>query len=310
MLLIPVDEEIDELHGEQLRREFSRAMDTVAAAVSEPVGAVSLRLVQRLPVRGRWDDDRREALREMRSWLQRPKLYRARSAPAGRLPRPDGPGQMPYPTRTRYAAGHTACALCGDAVAPGDIIGRIRDKGTPPYITLGWACHHCLYHRRATPRRVDLVIRIFHDLFASNGVGLNPIECQRLLEWVEETPDITSTAAWKQDPLDNTLVRLRTSVQEQKLNTWFSVTSGQTFVAALHEATTTGQTPEGDLLRAVLQHTEEWQTNACDVDVRLYGTGWRYRLATLKRTAHPTALSRRGGPFYLHQATRTAPEVP
>ncbi|MFF8293648.1 hypothetical protein ACF068_31190 [Streptomyces sp. NPDC016309] len=129
MLLMPADDEIDQMHGDELRQEFTRAMATVAAAVSEPVETVSLKLVQRLGLRRRWDEpDQREALREMRTWLSTPKLYRARPATVGRLPRPDGPGQMPYPTRARYAAGATACALCGDAIAPGDIIGRIRDK--------------------------------------------------------------------------------------------------------------------------------------------------------------------------------------
>ncbi|OII64375.1 hypothetical protein BJP40_02375 [Streptomyces sp. CC53] len=311
LLLALTDEAIDQADTEALRREFSLAMPTTAATLSVARGNVALKLVQRLPVRDRWDDaDRREALRVMRSWLQTPKLYRARYTAPGRERRPSGPGQMTFPTRARYAAGHTACALCGDPVATGDLIGRIRDKTTPPYVALGWACRHCLYHRRAAPRRIDLVTRIFHDLFASTGVGLNPIECERLLEWIEDTPDITSTTAWKNDPLDNTLVRMRTSVKEQKLNSWFSVTTGQTLIAALHEATATRPTREEELLRAVLQHTEEWQTNACGVDTRLYGSGPRYRQAALKQTPHPTVLSRRGGPFYLHQAAVTPPEVP
>lgn len=87
------------------------------------------------------------------------------------------------------------------------------------YVPMGWLCWHCLVQRRHQPTRRDL--RLFHGLFADE-VGLNGHECGVLLEWLTAAPALPSSKPWAADPLEPTLVRLRTSAAEGKPVTWLS----------------------------------------------------------------------------------------
>ncbi|MCX4658577.1 hypothetical protein [Streptomyces uncialis] len=164
---------------------------------------------------------------------------------------------------------------------------------------MGWLCARCLYERREKPRRRDVVLRIFHHLFASSAVGLNAYECCILHAWLTETEAPAASTAWRKDPLDTTLVRLETAVTEGKGATWIAFPTAHTVIAAL-TAAPGGSAAERELLHAVAQHLDEWHTNPRGVDVRRYGTGPRCRAQVLKATDRPTVLSERGGPFDLH----------
>ncbi|MEV6532795.1 hypothetical protein AB0M86_24940 [Streptomyces sp. NPDC051639] len=174
---------------------------------------------------------------------------------------------------------------------------------------MGWLCWHCLVGRRQQPRRRDVLLRVFHALFAGlEGVGLNAHECAVTLEWLTEDPALEGSKPWTADPLDKTLVRLRTSVADQRPTTWLSAQTAHTIVAVLHEApaspATTAQ--DADTLAALVQHLAEWATNPAAVPSSRYGTGWRYRRQLLSLTCHPTVLSRQGGPFHLFQCRVSA----
>lgn len=211
-----------------------------------------------------------------------------------------GTGQLPLPRTTKRAAAGIACGLCADGVDSGSIIGRVKPPRDRVYVQMGWLCHHCLYTRRAAPRRRDVLVRVFHHLFAATGIGINDHEIQVLLDWIMSDPAVTRSEAWQRDPLDTTVIRMRTAIKEGKPTTWLSANTGLTMVAALLEAP--GTETDARLLRAILQHSEEWRTNPQRVDHRRYGSGIRFRRVVLAGTAHPTDLSDRGGPFDLHHA--------
>lgn len=174
---------------------------------------------------------------------------------------------------------------------------------------MGWLCWHCLVERRQQPRRRDVLLRVFHALFAGlEGVGLNAHECAVTLEWLTEDPALEGSKPWTADPLDNTLVRLRTSVADQRQTTWLSAQTAHTIVAVLQEAPASPATTAQDAhtLAALVQHLAEWATNPAAVPSSPYGTGWRYRRQLLSLTCHPTVLSRQGGPFHLFQCRVSA----
>ncbi|MGW6483542.1 hypothetical protein ACWGDS_37755 [Streptomyces sp. NPDC055059] len=122
------------------------------------------------------------------------------------------------------------------------------------------------------------------------------------MRWLTGDAALAETASWRRDPLDNTLARLATSVDEDKPSTALATTSVHTIIDVLNQADLTSE--EALLLAAVVQHLREWETNPANVSARLYGTGIAYRAQALATTASPTLLSLRGGPFFLH-ATAT-----
>jgi hypothetical protein len=293
---------LNDLSGPALRAEFNNRAQAAATAVGKSTDEALARLRRNFKLKslGEADEhDLREAAREFQSWVIKPAGYRT-PAQRTRVERPPGMGQLPLPRTTKRAAADIACGLCTDVVASGGIIGRMKPPKDREYVQMGWLCHHCLYTRRATPRRRDVLVRVFHHLFAATGVGINAHEAQVLLDWVTSDPAVTRSEAWLRDPLDTTMIRLRTSIKEEKATTWLSANSGLTLVAALHEASATEA--DAGLLRAIIQHSEEWRTNPQNVDRRRYGSGIPFRRAVLASTSSPTELSRGGGPFDLHQA--------
>ncbi|MET9535734.1 hypothetical protein ABZY02_35155 [Streptomyces sp. NPDC006649] len=293
---------LDDLSGPDLHAEFTHRAKAAASAAGKTTDEVLARLMRNFKLKTLKvadDHDLREAAREFQTWVANPAEYRT-PAQRVRVPRPEGMAQLPLPRTTKKAAADLACSLCGEVVQRGAIIGRMKPPKSRDYVPMGWLCHHCLYTRRATPRRRDVLLRIFHHLFAATGVGVNAHEAQVLLDWIASDPQVTRCEAWLRDPLDTTVIRLRTSVEEEKWTTWMAVTSGITMLTALRDAPAT----EADtrLMNAILQHHEEWQTNPQNVDHRRYGTGIPYRHAVLTNTPSPTELSQRGGPFDLHQA--------
>lgn len=300
-----------ELSGPELREQVATAADALSTAVGEDPQVLRRRLLKlvNLPRLSDTDDhDLREVLRELRVCEQEGKgAYRARLRRVTRVDRPAGIGRLPRPRSVKPASAAGACGLCSDGYSVGDLIGRTPSPEELPYIPMGWLCWHCLVQRRQQPRRRDVLLRLFHALFAGDGAGLNGIECGVLLEWLTEDPALANSKPWTADPLENTLVRLRTSVADGKPTTWISTQTVHTIVAVLQEAPASPSTTAQDvgMLAALVQHLAEWETNPAGLQPSRYGTGWRFRQQTIALTEHPTVLSQLGGPFFLFQCKTT-----
>ncbi|KUN58891.1 hypothetical protein AQJ46_42215 [Streptomyces canus] len=300
-----------ELAGTELRHHVAKAVDALSATVGEDPQVLRRRLLKlvNLPWLSDADDhDLREVLRELRVCEQEGGgAYRARLRRVTRVDRPAGIARLPRPRLVKPASTAGTCGLCGDGYNVGELIGRPPSPEELPYIPMGWLCWHCLVQRRHQPRRRDVLLRVFHALFAGDGVGLNGIECGVLLEWLTEDPALANSKPWAADPLENTLVRLRAGDMDGKPTTWLSAQTAHTIVAVLQEAvaspTTTVQ--DGEMLSALVQHLAEWATNPANVRSSRYGTGWRFRQQVLALTEYPTVLSQRGGPFFLYQCKTT-----
>ncbi|MET8411129.1 hypothetical protein ABZV34_24010 [Streptomyces sp. NPDC005195] len=301
------------LSGAALREQADRAVDELSAAVGEDPETLRKRLLKLVNHAGLGDcDDHelREVLRELRICaLEGGGVYRKRLKRITQVDRPQGIGRLPRPRSVKSAAAAGACGLCGDAYATGDLIGRSPFTPGVPYEQMGWQCWHCLVDRRQQPRRRDVLLRFFHALFAgAEGVGLNAHECAVILQWLTEEPALENCKPWIADPLENTLVRLRASIVDQRPTTWLSAQTAHTIVAVLQEAPAAAATTasDSDTLAALVQHLAEWATNPAAVPSAQYGTGWRYRQKLLSLTTHPTVLSRQGGPFHLFQCRVSA----
>jgi hypothetical protein len=306
--VLPRDHETDALAGTELREQTAKAVDALSATVGEDPQTLHRRILKllNLPRLADADDhDLREILRELRICLQEDRrTYRTRLRRVTRVDRPGGIGRLPRPRLVKAASAPGTCALCSDDYTTGDLIGRPPFTEALPYVPIGWLCWHCLVQRRQQPRRGDVLLRIFHALFAGlEGVGLNGHECGVLLNWLTEEPALATSKPWAADPLDNTLTRLRTSAAEANPATWLSAQSAHTIVAVLQEApaSPSATLQGGVMLDALVQHLAEWETNPAGARGAQFGTGWRYRQRVLELTAHPTVLSERGGPFHLFQ---------
>ncbi len=298
----PDREDILALTGTPLRAAVDAGVAAFAARANTSVQRVHSRLVRTARISKATvpdDADRQEMLRILRTWMADPSSYRPPAPPLRRPQRPEGIGQLPVPRVIKLAHVDITCGLCGDEVKAGNLMGRFRRPKTPGFATMDWLCRHCLYARRQTPRRRDILLRIFHHLFEGNATGFNAYECQVLESWLTE-PTLTDTPAWRQDPLETTLGRLRDSIEEEKPTTWVANPTCRTILAVLAHASLSPQ--EQELLRAITQHLTEWQTNPQRLEIRRFGTGLRYRVEVLRTTTRPTQLSTRGGPFDLHQS--------
>ncbi|MFI2031924.1 hypothetical protein [Streptomyces buecherae] len=303
-----------ELTGADLRARVREAVEELAALVDEDVQELlaRVRALVNLPRLSATDDhDLRELLTELRLCAQEGRRgYKRRLRRETRVTRPGGIGRLPRPRWVKAAAMSGTCGLCGDAYAAGDMVGRAQmdPKLAHYYVPMGWLCWHCLVQRRQDPTRRDLLLRIFHGLFADDGVGFNGYECGVLLAWLTADPVLAGSKPWSADPLEATLVRLRASVADGKPLTWLSPQTTRTIMAVLQEpaATAVLSGQEAQLLSAVAQHLTEWDTNPAGVRHVQCGTGWRYRQRALALTDHPTILSRLGGPFFLFQCKVTS----
>lgn len=306
----PTAAEIAALHGAPLRsRGGDTGTEAVAGIVGKPAERVRARLTKTVGIKALQtadDEDLRECLRVLRSWLSDPAAY---TPPVSKpkVQRPEGIGQLPVPRTVKQAHTETTCGLCADPVKAGDLIGRMRNPKDRQFAPMGWLCAHCLYERREKPRRRDVVLRIFHHLFVGSAAGLNAYECDVLRTWLTEAEALAASTAWRKDSLDTTLVRLKTSVTEGKGTTWIATPTAHTIITALLDAPGNSEA-ETALLRAVAQHLDEWKTNPRGIEARRYGTGSRYRAEVLKTTDRPTVLSERGGPFDLHHTPPPATE--
>ncbi|MDT0307313.1 hypothetical protein RM780_10095 [Streptomyces sp. DSM 44917] len=310
-VMVPLDSAVldvpnlERCAGDSLRALVEAGIEAVGVAVRRPewVGPRLLKAVGLRNLRAADDHDLRECVRVLRGWREAPGSFGPPVRP--RVRRPEGSGRLPRPRVVKPAAAEIGCGLCADPVKAGDLIGRMPAADWP-YAAMGWLCHHCLYERRARPRRRDVLLRVFHRLFAGSAVDLNAYECRVLLPWLEEDPAFAASEPWRRDPLDATLARLATSVMEHKAETWLAAPTAATIVSVLHctlapAGATAAPDVELQLLDAIAQHLDEWQSNPEGVQAHQFGTGPRYRAQVLATTGRPTLLSVRGGPFDVHE---------
>jgi hypothetical protein len=303
---IPTVDEIAVLDGAPLRVAYEGGIAAVVAATGVQEKWVRSRVLKAVGVKDvlKADtEDGRECLRVLRSWATEPSTCQP-PGPRPKVRRPSGAGQLPVPRIVKWAAAGGECGLCGDAVKAGELIGRPRPPKQQPFVAMGWLCGHCLYERRAAPRRRDVLLRVFHRLFAGEAVDFNAFECGVLLSWLTSDPALARSAAWRRDPLESTLERLRTGIAEEAGAVWVSVRTAHTIMAVLQEpAAAESASPDDlDMLLALAFHLREWQANPSGVERWRFGTGPRYRREVLARTSRPSVLSSQGGPFDVHTA--------
>lgn len=188
--VLPRITETDVLDGAKLREQMTKAVDAVSTVVGEDSQTLWGRVLKllNLPRLSDADDhDLREILRELHACEQEGRsAYRARLRRVTRVDRPGGIGRLPRPRSVKAASAAGTCGLCRDGYGTGELIGRTPFSEGLPYVPMGWLCWHCLVERRQRPRRRDVLLRVFHALFAGDGVGLNGHECGVLLDWLTE----------------------------------------------------------------------------------------------------------------------------
>ncbi|MFI8365305.1 hypothetical protein ACIGD1_34775 [Streptomyces sp. NPDC085612] len=300
----PSETELATVQAPELARLIEGGVTSLAALLGKPSEKVRAQLGKAAGIKDFASadiEDLREAARTLRVRLNAPSVRTAPKPP--RMQRPTGMGQLPVPRTVKQAAIAMSCGLCADPIKAGEIIGRTRDpKNSRLHKAMGWLCQHCLYERREKPRRRDVLLRMFHHLFANSAVDLNAHECAVLRTWLLEDPDIEKTPSWQGDPLTTTVVRLQTSQQEEKATTWIAVPTARTIIHVLHKCAAVPAPAEAELLTAIVQHLHEWDTNPQGIERRRHGSGPAFHAQVLQTTACPSVLSERGGPFDLHHA--------
>ncbi|MFD8609572.1 hypothetical protein [Streptomyces sp. NPDC059631] len=291
------EEQLGRMHGVELRRVLSQWVGPVAAAGGEPFALVHLRLNYVMGVEHRaeaGDEQLREGIRQAQEWVLHPETYGEHVRGAEAVMEP---GSTPEPMRTRLAPADSSCHLCTTPVAAGDVVGRLHQPRGRGLATLGWLCAHCLYDRRAKPRRLDLLLRLFHQLFAGDGLHVNAAEAEVLLAWLLTTPAAVLPQA-EQEALPDVFVGLQRAVEAQEPVTPLRYYGALAIIGTLHHAGPVGACErEAVVLAAVAQHLAEWKANPQRLDPERYLSRRAWRRAIFDRTERPTVLSRRGGPF-------------
>ncbi|MGW6202277.1 hypothetical protein ACWF9B_01290 [Streptomyces sp. NPDC055089] len=289
----PSYEELDTLHGAELRKLLTSYVGPLAGALREPIPFVQRQLNDWMGAPSRaeaTDEQLRDAVIQARAWIEDPDAYRAYTHPES----PE-PGALTAPMRTKTAVADSSCSLCAAPVTAGDLIGRMPHPRRP-YVPMGWLCAHCLLDRRDAPRVTDVLLRIFHHTFSgSSSTPLNTSEAAVLLETL-----LTVPAPDNDEYLQEAITALRQGVEAPAPVMALSHHPAHAAVAALH-ATDRQEAAAGDAaaLATVAQHLAEWQHNPQAIDQGCYNNRTLWRQAVLENTPAPTALSQRGGPFWV-----------
>ncbi|MFI9311458.1 hypothetical protein [Streptomyces triculaminicus] len=291
------EDELDALHGKELNRMLSQWVGPLAAATGGSIPLVQLWLNDVMGVEKRSeanDEQLREAIWHAQAWVQAPASYREylRAAQAE-----VEPGGLPELVRTRPARAVATCNLCTDPVAEGEVVGRLHAPIGRRFARMGWLCGHCLYDRRVKPRRLDVLLRVFHHTFAGEGVQLNATEAEVLLIWLLEAPN---PAEADHEAVQDAFVALGHAVDAQETALLLRYQHTQAVVRTLNQTTDPEATDtQTVVLSAVAQHLAEWRDNPQRLDPAHYTTRVAWRRAVLEQTEQPTMLSQRGGPFFV-----------
>lgn len=292
-LPVPSCEDLDKLHGAELRKLLATYVGPLADALREPIPFVQKQLNDWMGALSRAeaaDEQLRDAIVQARAWIEDPDSYRASTHPD-----PPEPGGLVAPMRTKRAIADASCNLCAAPVMAGELIGRMPPPRRP-YVPMAWLCAHCLFDRRAKPRLTDVLLRVFHHTFSgSTTVLLNATEATVLLEALLTVPHSKDDAH-----LQEAITALRQGIDAPEPVTGLSHRPAHAAVAALHAASpqdaAAGDPP---VLAAVAQHLAEWKHTPQDVGQDRYKNRTLWRQAVLESTLTPTVLSQRSGPFWV-----------
>ncbi|ALO98735.1 hypothetical protein SHL15_7742 [Streptomyces hygroscopicus subsp. limoneus] len=283
----PSFEELDKLHGAELRKLLAAYVGPLAGALREPIPFVQKQLNDWMGAPSRadaTDEQLRDAILQARAWIEDPGSYRAYSHPE-----PPQPGGPTAPMRTKTAVADSSCNLCAAPVMAGELIGRVPHP-RQPYMPMAWLCAHCLFDRRDKPRLTDVLLRVFHHTFSgSTATLLNTAEAAVLLEAL-----VTVPAPEDDEHRQEAITALRQGIDALEPVMGLSYHPAHAAVAALHAAGRQ-EAAAGDcaVLAAVAQHLAEWQHIPQNIDQARYKNRTLWRQAVLENTLTPTILSQR-----------------
>ncbi|MEU5900355.1 hypothetical protein [Streptomyces venezuelae] len=143
-----------------------------------------------------------------------------------------------------------------------------------------------------------MLLRLFDQLFAGDGVRVNAAEAEALLDWLLMTPAAVLPQA-EQEALPDVFVALQRAVEAQEPVTLLPSYGVLAVIGTFHCAGPAAGVTEREavVLEAVVQHVAEWKANSQRLDPNHYRDRRAWRRAILDQTGQPTVLSQRGGPF-------------
>ncbi|MGA5442260.1 hypothetical protein ACPCKW_22460 [Streptomyces griseoincarnatus] len=284
--------DLDKLHGAELRNLLTTYVGPLAKALHEPIPFVQQRLNDWMDARSRaeaTDEQLRDAILQAAAWLEDPQAYHAYVTPQA-----VEPGGLPTPIHTKPAPEASSCGLCAAPVTAGEIIGRMP-RPRQPFVSVGWLCAHCLFDRRVKPRITDVLLRVFHHVFSgSRTIPLNPAEARVLTEALSRVP----TEA-QDEQLREAIAELHRGIAANDPTLLLRSHPALAAVATLRTAMPTMDASDATTLIAVAEHLAQWQHNPQGLDREQFASAVQWRQAILKNTPTPTALSERGGPFWV-----------
>nr|MDT0521280.1 hypothetical protein [Streptomyces sp. DSM 41633] len=289
----PSCDELDQLHGAELRKLLTTYVGPLSGALRQPIPFVQRQLNDWMGAPSRaeaTDEQLRDAIIQARAWVEDPESYRTYTHPE-----PPEPGGLVAPMRTKKALADSSCTLCTAPVMAGELIGRMPHP-RQPYVAMDWLCAHCLLDRRAKPHLTDVLLRVFHHTFSGSTITLlNTTEATVLLDALQAVP-----APKEDERLQEAITVLRQGIEAPDPVMRFPYQPAHAAVTALHAAANPPETESEDaVLAAVAQHLAEWQDNPQNISTDDYKNRTLWRQAVLENTLTPTVLSQRGGPFWV-----------
>jgi hypothetical protein len=179
-------------------------------------------------------------------------------------------------------------------VAAGEIIGRMP-RPRQPFVAMAWLCAHCLFNRPVKPRLTDVLLRVFHHVFSgSTTIPLNTAEAQVLSEVLSRVPAETGDAH-----LREAIAALHTGMDANDPAMLLSFHPALAAVDALRIAMPGMEARDAVTLAAVAEHLAQWEHHPNGLDQEQFASRVPWRQAIVKTSPTPTALSERGGPFWV-----------
>ncbi|MFG3517594.1 hypothetical protein [Streptomyces bobili] len=288
----PSSADLDQLHGAELRNLLATYVGPLAKALRADVRLVQQRLNDWMGVPSRAeaaDEQLRDAILQAAVWVEDPSSFYAYMTPQD-----VEPGGLPAPIHTKPAPAGSSCSLCTAPVAAGETIGRMP-RPRQPFVTMAWLCTHCLFDRRVKPRLTDVLLRVFHHVFGgSPSIPLNTAEAQVLCEALPQLP------AQRVDlDLREAIGALRTGIEANDPAMLLGYRPALAAVYALRAATPGMNESDATTLAAVAQHLSQWEHNPSGPGQEQFASRAQWRQAILRDTSTPTALSERGGPYWV-----------
>ncbi|MEU5632195.1 hypothetical protein ACH47C_23800 [Streptomyces rishiriensis] len=281
-----------QLHGAELRNLLTTYVGPLAKALHTDIPLLQQRLNDWMGVPSRaeaTDEQLRDAILQAAAWLEDPTSYGAFV-----YPQVVEPGGLPAPIHTKLAPADSTCSLCAAPVAAGETIGRMP-RPRPPFRAMAWLCAHCLYDRRAKPRLTDVLLRVFHHVFSGSAtIPLNTAEARILCEALSRVPTET-----EDDQLREVIASLHTGIDA---NAAAMVLNSRPAIAAVNALRTATPGLDGNdavTLAALAEHLAQWEHNPSGLDPEQFANRVEWRQAVLRCASAPTALSERGGPFWV-----------